>query len=295
MKGIFELDAFNEPIVETENLMIVDCLNLSFRYKHKKQFDFAADYLRTLTSLAKSYGAKHVVLLADKGKSSLRRELYPEYKGNREELYANQTDEEKEEAAAFFEGYEKALELCSTVYPLLRLKGVEADDLAGYIVKSVHLNYKNVWMISSDKDWDLLLKHNVHRFSFVTRKEYTLENFFEEHGCDSPEQYIGVKALQGDPGDNIPGVPGVGIKRAYSLIKEHGTLLELVDKLPLEGKQQFVKNVNAAGESFLLRNLMLVDLSAMASTAIIHPDKENMITVNNFIKTNLEYEEEDLE
>ena len=295
MKDIFELDAFNEPVVLPENLLIVDCLNLSFRYKHKKQFDFAADYLRTISSLAKSYGAKHVVLLADKGKSSFRREIYPEYKGNREALYANQTEQEAEEAAAFFEGYEKALDLCKTVYPVLRLKGVEADDLAAYLVGKVHLNYKNVWLVSSDKDWDLLLKHNVHRFSFVTRREYTLENFFEEHGCDSPEQYIGVKALQGDAGDNIIGVPGIGIKRAYSLIKEHESLLELIDKLPLQGKQQFISNLNAAGEELLLLNLMLVDLVAMSATAIAHPDENNINVVNDYIRENLEFEEEDLE
>jgi hypothetical protein len=52
MKGIFELDemqGFDDPC---ENLVLVDCLNLAFRYKHKGQTDFAADYLRTITSLA---------------------------------------------------------------------------------------------------------------------------------------------------------------------------------------------------------------------------------------------------
>lgn len=287
MKDLFELESFNEPV--PENLMIVDCLNLSFRYKHKKQFEFAADYLRTITSLAKSYGAKHVVLLADKGKSSFRKEVFPEYKGNREEKYANQSQEEAEEAQAFFEGYEKALELAQTAYPLLRLKGVEADDLAAYIVDKVHLDYKNVWLISSDKDWDLLLKHNVHRFSFVTRREYTLENFFEEHGCDNPQEYVSVKALQGDDGDNIPGINGVGIKRAYALVKEHGSVLDLADKLPLPGKQKFIAELNTAGQAFIYRNLELVDLVSMCSTAIIHPDATNLEKANKFILDHLDY------
>ncbi len=292
MKGIFELEAFSEPTVVPENLMLVDCLNLSFRYKHKKQFDFAADYLRTITSLAKSYGAKHVVLLADKGKSQFRKEIFPEYKGNREALYANQTEQEEEEARAFFEGYEKALELAQRTYPMVRLKGVEADDLAAYIVSKVHLDYKNVWLISSDKDWDLLLKHNVHRFSFVTRKEYTLENFFDEHGCDTPEEYCSIKALQGDAGDNIPGIDGIGTKRAYTLVKQYGSSLNIADSIPLEGKQQFVKNLNTAGSDFIYRNIELVDLVSMCGTAIACPDPDNLTIVDTFIKENLDYYED---
>lgn len=265
---MFELDEIaNAP--PKENLMIVDCLNLAFRYKHRGQTDFAGDYLRTINSLAKSYGAKKVILLADKGKSTFRLELHPGYKAKRKEKYKDQTEEEKQKVLEFFEGYDRALDLCSNQHPLLQVQGVEADDTAAYIVQNHSSEYKHVWLISSDRDWDLLLNEKVSRFSFVTRKEYHIDNFFEDHGCDSPEEYVSVKALEGDSGDSIDGIPSVGVKRAYNLVKTYGSAFDLVDQLPLDGKQVVIQNINKSAD-LILRNIELVDLLSYCSTAIHH-------------------------
>lgn len=274
MRGLFELDEIaNAP--ERENLMLVDCLNLSFRYMHRGQTDFAGDYLRTISSLAKSYGAKTVILLADKGKSSFRLELHPGYKGDRAEKYKDQTEEEKQRFIEFFEGYERALEIASNTYPLIRFDKVEADDLAAYIVKHYSDKYKHTWLISSDADWDLLLSDKVSRFSFVSRKEYTVDNFYDERGCDNPEQFVSVKALQGDSGDSIQGISGVGVKRAYNLVRTYGSAMDLVDALPLSGKGVTIGNINESGDLIML-NLQLVDLLSWCEDAIAHPDPENL-------------------
>lgn len=280
MKDLFELDALtNAPIVEIpENLMLVDCLNLAFRFKHRGQTEFSAEFLRTITSLAKSYSAKQVVLLADWGHSSYRRNVYPGYKMGRAEKYKDQTPEEEQKVKEFFDGYERALEVAASVYPLVRMKNVEADDLAAYIVKNHSFKFKDVWLISSDADWDLLLKHNVHRFSFVTRVEYTLGNFYETKGCDTPEQYISIKALQGDAGDSVPGIPLVGIKRAYGYVKEYGSALDLYEAIPLPGKQQVVANINASAD-LILTNYELMDLLSYCETAIAYPDENNLTTL----------------
>jgi 5'-3' exonuclease len=282
MKDLFELDALtNTPVFETpENLMLVDCLNLAFRFKHRGQTEFSAEFLRTISSLAKSYSAKQVVLLADHGHSSYRREVYPEYKAGRADKYKDQTEEEKQKVKEFFDGYERALELCATVYPLVRMKNVEADDLGAYIVKNHSFKFKNVWLISSDADWDLLLKHNVHRFSFVTRVEYTLGNFYETKGCDNPEQYVSIKALQGDSGDSVPGIPLVGVKRAYALTKQYGSAIDLYDSLPLPGNQKVTQNINNSG-NLIVTNYELMDLLSYCETAINHPDKSNLETLEN--------------
>jgi 5'-3' exonuclease len=264
--NIFELDGVKD-LPEEENLMIVDCLNLSFRYKHRGQTEFSGDYLRTIKSLARSYGAKQVVLTADKGKSAYRLDIRPEYKSGRKEKYKDQSEEEKQKVKEFFDGYERALELTAEKYPLLRLKGVEADDLAAYIVKHYKHKYKNVWLISSDKDWDLLLDDNVHRFSFVTRKEYKTDTFYEDHGCDTPEQYVCCKALMGDDGDTIAGIPSVGAKRAYNLTTQYGSAMDLVDAIPLEGKQVVIQNINKSAD-LILDNLLLVDLLSYCEDAI---------------------------
>ena len=58
-----------------KTLMIVDALNLAFRYKHSGTKDFAEDYLRTIESLAKSYRAQHVIIAADQGSSSYRKAI----------------------------------------------------------------------------------------------------------------------------------------------------------------------------------------------------------------------------
>lgn len=282
---MFELDELaNNNTPPKENLMIVDCLNLAFRYKHRGQTDFAGDYLRTIDSLAKSYGARTVILLADKGKSSYRLELHPGYKGDRAEKYKDQTEEEKQKVLEFFEGYDRALELAATRYPLLQVKGVEADDTAAYIVSEHAKEYKHVWLISSDKDWDLLLNDKVSRFSFVTRREYTMDNFYDEHGCDDPEEYVSVKALMGDPGDSIDGIPNVGVKRAYNLIKEFGSAFDLVDALPLPGNLKTIQSINNSGD-LILRNIELVDLLSYCSTAIDHAGVLDL--VEQFCKDNL--------
>lgn len=283
MKGIFELDEMQGYDDPCDNLMLVDCLNLAFRYKHKGQFDFAADYLRTIASLAKSYKAGKVILLADKGSSAYRKHTHPGYKGDRAERYANQTEEEKEKAQKFFEGYERALELVQKQYNLLRYEKVEADDLAALIVKDHASKFNHVWLISSDADWDLLLRDNVSRFSFVTRKEYTLENFYDEHGCDNPVDYVSIKVLMGDKGDSVDGVPSIGIKRAYGLVREYGSAVDLLDLLPLPGKQKFIENLNSSVE-LISRNYELMDLLTYCEDAISYPNRDNLTEIKTFLE-----------
>ena len=280
MIGIFELDEVaNAP--ELENLLLIDCLNFAFRFKHRGKTDFAAEYLSTIQSFAKSYGAKQVVLLADKKYSKFRKDISPDYKIGRKDKYKDQTEEEKAQVEAFFEGYEKALELAEQQYPLLRFSYVEADDLAAYVVKEAKHKYKHTWLISSDGDWDLLLADDVSRFSFVTRKEYTIDNFFELHGCDDPEQFISLKVLQGDSGDSVAGVEGGGAKRAYNLIREHGSAMDIYDKIPLDGKQKFVQNINNSGD-LILMNYELMDLPGFCEDAIASPDNNNLKEMKEF-------------
>lgn len=285
-KNLFELDGVQEEMdrpVEN-NLMIVDGLNLSFRYKHRGQSDFGADYLKTVRSLAKSYSAADTIVLSDYKGSSFRKELHPEYKGNRKEKYKNQSEEEKAQAAAFFKGFEECLELCSQVFPVIKLKGVEADDLAAYISKHPKIleKYDNVWLISTDVDWDLLMTPTVHRFSYVTRREYTLDNFYEDHGADDPIQFISSKCLQGDTGDNIFGVAGIGVKKAYNLVREYGDVLDIIDQIPLPGKQKFIAELNNSSDLLYL-NLQLVDLNTFCMEAINHPDQNNINIINEVI------------
>jgi DNA polymerase-1 len=250
-----------------ENLMIVDAMNLAFRWKHSGATKFTDDYIMTVLSLAKSYDAGSIIIAADWGGSEYRKGLYPEYKANRKELVEKQTAEEKEQARLFFNEYERVLEALDNhkMMKVFRYKGVEADDIAAYICSRLHdYGFEQAWLISSDRDWDLLVGPHVSRFSYVTRKEHTLDTW--DYPV-APEQYISYKVLTGDAGDNVPGVPGVGPKRAAALIEEYGSAMDIYDAIPLPGKQKFIQAVNDSKDQILI-NYELMDLVSFCQEAI---------------------------
>ena len=91
------------------NLMIVDMLNMAFRWKHSGAVDFAEEFLKTINSLKRSYKASHVILACDKGSSKYRKGIYPEYKQNRKDKFEVQTEAEKLAFELFFEAFEKSI------------------------------------------------------------------------------------------------------------------------------------------------------------------------------------------
>lgn len=264
---------------DRNNILIVDGLNLAFRYKHANQKDFAQSYRSTVLSLANSYDAKHIVLAGDYG-SDWRKEIDPEYKANRKELRDKQTEEEAQAFKEFLEELEYAFELMEEDAVLFKFKGVEADDIAAYLVKHIPSNvYDHIWLISSDKDWDLLVNEKVSRFSYVTRKEITNENWSEHYPYDK-ETHISIKVLQGDKGDNVPGIPQVGEKRALQILEKYGpTAFDVYDSIPLPGAQKFIANTNAFKEQ-IMTNYELMDLISYCDDAVLN-NKERL---NNYIK-----------
>ena len=259
---------FTDKLVnDGECTLIVDALNLAFRWKHQGRTDFRYEYQRTVQSLAKSYDCKNIIITADQGSSSYRKEISPEYKQNRKDKFAEQSEQEKMEFEEFISEYEATLELLQEDCTLFGFRGVEADDIAAHLVKNrdkYGLEY--IWLISSDRDWDLLIQENVGRFSYVTRKEVTLENW-KEHYDVSPEQYISLKCLTGDKGDNVPGIPGIGPKRALGLIKEYGDALNIYDACPIPGKYKYIESLNENYEQ-ILQNYELMDLVTYCDDAI---------------------------
>lgn len=264
MKGLHGMSNFLKD-TPLDNVLIVDAMNLAFRWKHQGVSLFADEFVRTVDSLARSYQAGTVIVAADMRGSSYRKELYPAYKANRKELADAQTPEEKKASEQFFKEYEKALEKSDKLFLMLRYEGVEADDIAAYVVKHMDdYGYRQIWLISSDRDWDLLVKENVSRFSTVTRKEITLQTWPYEV---PPEQYLCYKCLMGDKGDNIPGVPKVGPKTAEKLLTEWGSSFDICDAIPLPGKYVYIKNLNECRDQILL-NHELMDLETYCEEAI---------------------------
>ena len=218
-------------------------------------------------SLASSYGCNEVIIAADWGSSSYRKELYPDYKQNRKEKFAEQSEEERIAFEEFFEEFEATLEVLAEDYILLRYKGVEADDVAAHLVKHKNAyDLENIWLISSDRDWDLLIQDTVSRFSYVTRKEVTLENW-SEHYDVKPEEYISLKCLTGDKGDNVPGIPGIGPKRAQQLIEQYGNAFSIYEATPIDSRYKYIQTLNENADQ-ILTNYELMDLITFCDDAI---------------------------
>lgn len=251
--------------MKRHNLMIVDFLNLCFRYKHANKKNFTAEIINTIQSLGVSYEAKDIIIAGDWG-SKWRKDIFPEYKANRIAMRDKQTEQEKNDYKEFLDEANRALDVLRDHYLVFKFDGVEADDIAAFIATNYADNYNHTWLISSDKDWDLLIKPDVSRFSYITRKEITWNNW-STHYEYLPHEHISVKVLQGDTGDNVPGVKGVGIKRAVSLINEYGSAMDVYDQLPINDKRVFIQNLNAFGNQLLL-NYDLMDLETNCSTAI---------------------------
>ena len=272
-KSFTEMNELNDSCV-----LVVDALNLAFRFKHAKSTDFIDSYINLVESLKKSYKANRVIIACDQGSSSFRKEIYPDYKANRTEKQALQTDQEREDFIAFFEEFNRTMDTISELYPLLRFDKVEADDIAAYVVSALPKT-ATVWLISSYKDWDLLVNDRVSRFSYVTRKETTIDTWEEHYDC-TPEQYISIKCLTGDSGDNIKGVEGIGPKRAADLVKQYGTVFDIIAELPIASKYKYITNLNAS-KDILMLNCQLMDLVTYCEDAI---GKDNIKIINKVIE-----------
>lgn len=264
-----------ELIASSNNLMVVDALPVAFRYKHQGKLDFEFDYLRTIQSLAKSYKAGKVIIVADQGSSSFRKEIFPDYKANRKERYANQTEREKEEMELFFKEFEATLQTLSEHFLVLRYQNVEADDLAGFIVKN--FPHEDTWLISTDSDWDLLVNEHTSRFSTYTRKETTFFNWDEHYDVDI-EKFIDYKCIIGDKSDGIPGIPTIGPKRAIGLLNDYGTAIDVYMACPIDSKYKYIQSLNENREQILV-NYELMDLLSHCEEAIGPDNCEELTTV----------------
>ena len=257
--------------VQNGNLLIVDGLNVAFRWKHSRQLEYKHDYVRTVESLAKSYDCGNIVVLADGG-STYRKRLSPDYKANRSDKYAEQTAQEKAEFAQFMGEFKNAFtQLEKRGHLTIRQDGLEADDLAAWIVgKKAEFGIGQIWMVSSDRDWDLLIQDGVSRFSTVTRKEITIDNW-EDHYDVEPSMYLTQKCLAGDTGDNVPGIAGIGPKRAVALIEQYGDLFDIYNACPISSKYKFIQSLNENAERLLL-NAELMDLVSYSEQALIEAE-----------------------
>lgn len=273
--------AFNfKDQMDRTGTLIVDTLNLCFRWKHLGRSDFRYEFQKTVESLANSYGCDKLILTADWGSSTYRKNLDENYKADRKEKYKNQTDAEKMAFEDFFEEYEQTLKLMAELgYRVLRFKGVEADDIAAHLVKhKEQYELDNIWLISSDRDWGLLVDEDVSQFSTVTRKEYKESNWSDHYNFPR-HKYIDYKVILGDSGDNIKGFKQIGPKRAENLINEYDSAFDIFDAIPIPSKYKFMEDLNENPDRIIL-NYELMDLCTYCDDAI---GEENIVEIREMM------------
>lgn len=266
-----ELVQAKQTVHELDGLLLVDGVNLAFRYLQRKNYNnFTEDYIRTVTSLGKSYNAKRIICCYDSGASAYRKSIYPEYKQNRK---VERSEEEQERFNEFFNCLSDTID--ALPFEHYKFKGIEADDLIAYFTKKLSSKYAHTWIISSDRDLYQLLKDNVSIFNMYSRREITLEYLLDEFGL-SPKEYSYARMIEGDAGDGISGVEGIGPKRSIALVKEYKTINNLISKLPLSGKAKYIQNLNSS-VAILERNEKLINLLDYVDEVINSVEKHELI------------------
>ena len=161
----------------------------------------------------------HFAVIFDSARKNFRNEIYSEYKGNRADA--------PEDLVPQFEYIRKSVEAFNL--PSIELINYEADDLIATYVDQILKNGAKVTIVSSDKDLMQLYKKNVRIYDPMKNKFISSEDVTNKFGVDS-SKVIDVQALAGDSSDNVPGVPGVGVKTAAELINKYGSLEKLLEK-----------------------------------------------------------------
>jgi len=159
----------------------------------------------------------HFAVIFDSARKNFRNEIYSEYKGNRSDA--------PDDLIPQFEYIRKSVKAFNL--PSIELINYEADDLiATYVEKILDLGAK-VTIVSSDKDLMQLYKKGVRIYDPMKNKFINQDDVHNKFGV-TPEKVIDVQSLAGDSTDNVPGVPGIGVKTAAELINQYGTLENLL-------------------------------------------------------------------
>jgi DNA polymerase I len=161
----------------------------------------------------------HFAVIFDSARKNFRNEIYSEYKANRAEA--------PDDLAPQFEYIRKSVKAFNL--PSIELINYEADDLIATYAKQITEAGAKVTVISSDKDLMQLVSDKVRLFDPMKSKVIGEKEVIEKFGV-KPEQVIDVQSLAGDSSDNVPGVPGIGVKTAAELINKYKNLEKLLSK-----------------------------------------------------------------
>jgi len=196
----------------------------------------------------------HIGVAFDLPGPTFRHDMFPEYKAQREEA---------PEDIKIGIPIVKELVKCFNI-PILEKSGFEADDVIGTIAKRASKSGFEVFMMTPDKDYAQLVEEHIYLYkpAFMGNAVDILgvDEVLNKFEIDTVDQVRDILGLQGDASDNIPGIPGIGAKTAVKLLKEFGSVENLIaNAYKLKGKQK-ENVVNFAQQGILSKELATIIL-----------------------------------
>lgn len=232
-------------------------------------FGFTSMVMKLVDDMAPDYA----IVVLDQARETFRNEIYPEYKANRGE-----TPEELIPQFPLIRDATQALNL-----PVAELAGFEADDLiAAYAKRGVEQDM-DVIVVSSDKDLMQLVRPGVSMLDPMKQKHIGPDEVVERFGV-TPDKVVDVQALAGDSTDNVPGVPGIGVKTAAELINTYDNLDELLARAEEIKQPKRRENlIEFADMARISKQLVRLDENAplpiaLETTARVAPDMDVLKT-----------------
>lgn len=253
-----------------KRLFLVDAYALIFRGYYaliknprinSKGMDTSAilGFMNSLFEVIRKEKPDHLAVCFDKGGSSERTAIFPEYKANRAA-----TPDAIKIAVPYIHQILEGMNI-----PIIEQEGMEADDLIGTLAKQAEKENYQVFMVTPDKDFGQLVSENIFMYRPARMGNgieiWGIPEVQKRFGVQTPEQVIDYLGMMGDASDNIPGLPGVGDKTARKFIEAYGSMEGLLANThELKGKMK--ERVEASKDLGLLsKELATINLNCDVS------------------------------
>jgi DNA polymerase-1 len=233
---------------------------------------FCAMLWKLLRETKASEAPTHFAVIFDASEKTFRKDIYKDYKAHR--------PPPPEELIPQFPLIRDAVKAFNV--PCIELQGYEADDLIATYARQVVDAGGDVTIVSSDKDLMQLVRPGVVMLDAVKSKKLGREEVMEKFGVP-PEKVVDVQSLAGDSTDNVPGVPGIGVKTAAELINEYGDLDTLLARAgEIKQPKRREKLIEFADQARLSRELVRLkddvpDLIAPDALGVHDPDPKTLL------------------
>ena len=280
-------EAAGRPVAKGDHVYLIDGSGYIFRAFHALPpltrpsdglpvgavHGFCAMLWKLLREAGELSPPTHFAVIFDLSEHTFRNELYADYKAHRPDM-----PEDLVPQFPLIRDAVKAFNLSC-----LEQKGYEADDLIATYAREAVEAGADVTIVSSDKDLMQLVRPGVRMYDTMKNKVIGDDEVMERFGVP-PSKVIEVQALMGDPTDNVPGVPGIGVKTAALLINEYGdldTLLARTSEITQPKRRESL--INFADQARLSWTLVILDTHVpldvpLSETLVRQPEAETLLS-----------------